>query len=236
MSLTAIIVAGGSGTRMGKGTKKQYLPLAGLPVMGHSLRLFDRVPEVASLVLVLPKEDLESVEKEIVPKLDLQKKLLLVPGGASRQESVYCGIGALAPETSLVLVHDAVRPFVRQDQIAQLVDAAKKSGAASLAVPVVDTLRRQISNNQSEALSREKVFAMQTPQAFRADLLKKAHERALALGISGTDDAGLVADMGHPLVLVEGSRTNIKITEKEDLLFAEAFSSLPPIRQSRRRH
>lgn len=220
--LYAIIVAGGSGVRMGEGVKKQYLSLAGIPLMGHSLKLLDNVSDVAGLVLVAPKEDLVFVEREILSQLGLQKSLILVPGGKSRQESVYCGIQALDPEATFVLVHDAVRPFLTEGQVERAFEAAQIHGASSLAIPVTDTLRREI-NGKSEAISRENVFTMQTPQVFRRDLLERAHERALALGISGTDDAGLVADMEEAVFLVKGSKTNIKITEKDDLVLAEAI-------------
>lgn len=223
MSLFAIIVAGGSGTRMGKSLKKQYLPVAGLPLMGHALQVLDRAQEVDSLILSVPNEDMHFIEKEILTRLSLKKEIRLVAGGKTRQESVVSGLRALDSSASYVLVHDAVRPFLNQDQITRLVLAAKSHGAASLALPVTDTLRRKIGDGKSEALSRENVFSMQTPQVFRADLLIRAHERASALGILGTDDAGLVADMGEPLVLVEGSRMNIKITEPDDLVCAEAL-------------
>ncbi|MDY0162991.1 2-C-methyl-D-erythritol 4-phosphate cytidylyltransferase [Desulfobotulus sp.] len=223
VSAVAIVVAGGSGTRMGGDVRKQYLFVGDLPLMGHSLRTLDQSPEVESLVLVLPLEDMDDVRNRILPGLELQKPLTLAPGGPTRQASVASGLAVSDANIPFVLIHDAVRPFVEIWHIREVLAAAAAFGAASLAVDLVDTLRRRLPGGKSEALNREQVMAVQTPQAFCAKLLRQAHAMALANMWEETDDAGLVATMGHAVKYIPGSRINIKLTKPEDRALAEAI-------------
>ncbi|TWI68934.1 2-C-methyl-D-erythritol 4-phosphate cytidylyltransferase/2-C-methyl-D-erythritol 4-phosphate cytidylyltransferase/2-C-methyl-D-erythritol 2,4-cyclodiphosphate synthase [Desulfobotulus alkaliphilus] len=221
--LAAVVVAGGSGIRMDADRRKQYLSLGGIPLMGHSLRTLDQSPEVESIVLVVPPEDRGYVRDHILPDLKLRREPLLAAGGVTRQASVYSGLAGVDTSVEFILVHDAVRPFLELRQISDTLDAARNHGAATLVIEVVDTLRRQLPSGDVEMMDRQGVFAVQTPQIFRSDILRKAHETALDRGWAGTDDAGLVAAMGHAVVFVPGSRTNLKVTSPEDLILAEAL-------------
>ena len=174
---------------------------------------------------VLPESDIESAREEILAAYPLEKPVMLVSGGTSRQASVWNGISAIGEEDVLVAVHDAVRPFVPQEALAHAVAEAGLSGAATLAIPVVDTLRLE-RDGRSEPLSREGVWSVQTPQVFRLELLKSAHKKAMEDGIDGTDDAGIVERLGVPVRIVEGSPLNFKVTRPDDLILAEAVCRL----------
>ncbi|MCW7755193.1 2-C-methyl-D-erythritol 4-phosphate cytidylyltransferase [Desulfobotulus sp. H1] len=223
MSVVAVVVAGGSGVRMGGSVRKQYLLLGGMPLMGHCLRTLDESSEVESMVLVVPEEDMEDIQVRILPKFGLKKKLVLAKGGASRQASVFSGLASVDPKASYILVHDAVRPFLEPHHIRDGLDAAKKYGAASLSTEIVDTLRSKFPHSGSAGPDRDSLLAVQTPQIFRSDLLRRAHEHSLATGCMETDDAGLVAALGYPVVYIQGSRTNLKVTSPEDRILAEAL-------------
>lgn len=222
-SLVAIVVAGGKGMRMGGDLRKQYLPLGGIPMMGHSLSTLDASPEVKSLVLVAPAEDLSMIHEQLLPIFNLTKSIRLASGGKSRQASVFSGLAQIDADVEYILVHDAVRPFIKMSHIRDTFMAAKVHGAATLAVDMVDTLRLKLPCGGSEALARENVVAIQTPQVFRSDLLREAHEMALSKGWEGTDDAGLVAAMGYDIAFVAGSSRNMKVTRPEDYRLAEMF-------------
>ncbi|WP_179953405.1 2-C-methyl-D-erythritol 4-phosphate cytidylyltransferase [Desulfobotulus mexicanus] len=221
--LAAVVVAGGSGIRMGAGTRKQYLALGGIPLMGHSLRMLDQNPEVESIVLVVPSEDMVYVRDCILPDLKLRRVPSLAAGGTTRQASVYSGLNSVDASAGFILVHDAVRPFLEYRHISETLDVARNHGAATLVIDVVDTLRRQLPGGNVLMVDRQGLFAVQTPQVFRSDILRRAHETALARGLEGTDDAGLVTAMGHSVVFVRGSRINLKVTSPEDLILAEAL-------------
>jgi len=223
----AIIVAGGRGSRLSGPIAKQYRPLAGVPILTRTLRVFDECRAVDRLVVVVPAADIDFVRATILEPAALRKNVVVVSGGAHRQDSVGNGLAAVAPDTALVVIHDAVRPLVTCETITACTDAARRYGACIAGLPVWDTLKRISDSGCIETtLPRERVWMAQTPQAFRADLLRAAHERARQEAVLGTDDASLVERTGAAVHMVSGSPRNIKITTPEDLALAEALLSL----------
>jgi 2-C-methyl-D-erythritol 4-phosphate cytidylyltransferase len=214
-----IIVAGGTGTRMQLKTAKQFLPIAGRPVILHTLDAFREYDPEMQIIIVLFKDlfsDFHGLLKEYNYHLDFD----LTAGGEERFHSVKNGLEKVRAEVELVAVHDAVRPLVSTNTIARTFEDAEKSGAAIPAVPVVDTIR-ELNENESITLTRSKLRAVQTPQCFKVDLLKSAYNAEYNPVF--TDDASVVEAAGHEISIVEGNRTNIKITTREDLLIAEAL-------------
>ncbi|WP_400164690.1 2-C-methyl-D-erythritol 4-phosphate cytidylyltransferase [Brevibacillus sp. TJ4] len=221
MATGAVIVAAGSGKRMGSHRNKLWLPLAGEPILAHTVRLFASHPEVAEIVLVVSEQD----HADVIDWLRTEGiRLTVVVGGAERQDSVRHGLQALSPDCSYVLVHDAARPFVTPQQISQLISQVQHDQATIVAVPVKDTIKVVGETGQIESTpARESLWAVQTPQAFRMSLLQEAHQRAKEAGKLGTDDATLVEWLGHPVTVMQGSYENIKITTPDDLLVGEAI-------------
>ena len=218
--VTALVPAAGSGTRMG-GPRKQYRSLEGDPLLVRTLRRVANSPRVRHLVVAAPPEDLDYVSGLLQEEHSLKKVYAVVPGGDSRQASVRAALEAIPPETDIILVHDGVRPFVPISRIAAVVEAAHRTGAAALALPVTDTLRRGEAGIFGETVPREGLFRMQTPQAFRATWFVAAHARAVEDGWAETDDAALVQRTGRPVAIVEGDPTNIKVTTPADWDLAE---------------
>lgn len=222
--VSAIIVAAGKGARM-KGTmRKQYLDLAGRPVLAHSIMAFDSCSLVEEIFLVVPKEDVEYCRSKILSLLDLENQIKFVHGGAKRQDSVYNGLQAIDKNTKTVVVHDGVRPFIHPEALKECILGAKKYGACILGIPASDTLKRVGKSDIIETtLPRENIWLAQTPQAFQYDLILKAHETALREGYIGTDDASLVERLGEDVKIITGGIFNIKITKREDIAVAKAM-------------
>ena len=222
--VSAIIVAAGKGTRM-KGTmRKQYLDLSGRPVLAHSIMAFDSCSLIEEIYLVVPKEDVEYCQKNILSLLDLKNQINLVHGGAERQNSVYNGLQSITKNTETVVIHDGVRPFIQPKDIKICIFGAKKYGACILGTPASDTLKRVDKTDIVETtLPRENIWLAQTPQAFQYDLILKAHETARRDGYVGTDDASLVERLGKDVKIIDSGRFNIKITNKEDLAVVKAM-------------
>ncbi|GIO10345.1 2-C-methyl-D-erythritol 4-phosphate cytidylyltransferase [Brevibacillus reuszeri] len=219
MSTGVVIVAAGSGKRMGGQRNKLWLPLAGEPILAHTVRLFATHRDVDHIVLVVNEQDHADV-REWLRKEAIQ--LTVVLGGAERQDSVRNGLGALSENCTYVLVHDAARPFVTREQISDMIKQVKQDQATIMAVPVKDTIKVVGVTGIVEATpARESLWAVQTPQAFRMSLLREAHEAAQRAGKVGTDDAMLVEWLGHSVTVVQGSYENIKITTPDDLWFGE---------------
>lgn len=222
--ISAIIVAAGKGERMNGTVRKQYIDLAGRPILAYSLTAFEECNKIDSIFLVIPKEDLDYCQKNILPLLKLQKKVNIVPGGATRQISVYNGLQALDDKTDIVVIHDGVRPFIPSEQLIACIIGAKETGACILGVPASDTLKYvKKSGTIEKTLARDAVWLAQTPQAFQYNLIIKAHEKARQDGYSGTDDALLVERLGVNVKIINGSKSNIKITSREDLKLARAM-------------
>jgi len=219
VSTGVVIVAAGSGKRMGGQRNKLWLPLAGEPILAHTVRLFATHQDVDQIVLVVSEQDYADV-REWLQKEAIE--LTVVLGGAERQDSVRNGLGALSENCTYVLVHDAARPFVTREQISDMIKQVKLDQATIMAVPVKDTIKVVGSTGIVEATpARESLWAVQTPQAFRMSLLREAHEAAQRAGKVGTDDAMLVEWLGHSVTVVQGSYENIKITTPDDLWFGE---------------
>ena len=219
--VSAIIVAAGQGTRMQDPQRKQYLSLAGLPILTRTLVVFDKCDLVEQIILVIPQDDFSFCQKNILKAAGLTGNIILVAGGERRQDSVFSGLKALEPECSIVVIHDGVRPFLQNHQLIAAIEGARESGACIMGVPAYETLKQvDASSHIIRTLKRDDVWLAQTPQAFRYDLIRKAHDRARVEGYSATDDASLVERLGGTVKIIPGSRNNIKITIKEDLEMA----------------
>jgi 2-C-methyl-D-erythritol 4-phosphate cytidylyltransferase len=211
---------------MGGATPKQYLNLGGLPILVHSLRALEQSPVVTQIVMVAPSADRAYCLDDIVAPHHFRKVTHVIAGGDHRQDSVRHGLEALGSDVEIVLVHDAVRPFLTTTMIEQVVDAAAKHGAAIIAIPMKDTVKRVGADALIEAtVDRGQLWLAQTPQAFQRALLHSAHQQAQAASYRATDDAQLMEWLGHRVAVVEGSGENIKITRPEDLTIGEAILS-----------
>jgi 2-C-methyl-D-erythritol 4-phosphate cytidylyltransferase len=221
MSVAALLLAAGRGERLGRQQSKAFVPLAGRPLLLHALAALSASPAIDRIVPVIARTDLEAwqaLSRELAP---FPKLAPAVFGGAERQDSVRAGLEALGPEVRLVAVHDAARPFLRPDDVARVVEAARAGGAAILAVPVADTIKRARAGRVIETPPRAECWAAQTPQVFRVELLREGLAKATAEGRLATDDAQLVEWLGVEVALVEGDRGNWKLTRPEDLAAAE---------------
>ncbi|MDR5683065.1 MAG: 2-C-methyl-D-erythritol 4-phosphate cytidylyltransferase [Armatimonadota bacterium] len=219
--VAALIAAAGRSARMGQGTPKVLLSLRQVPVIVRSILPFHHSPHVDDIVVVASQAALPRVT-QLVAKYGLGKVSAVVAGGLKRQQSVALGLQAL-DQCDVVLVHDGARPLVTTDIIERVVQATVAHGAALAAVPVRDTAKRVDGEVVRETIDRDVLVAAQTPQGFRYELLRAAHERARADGFYGTDDAALVERLGVEVHLVPGSPENLKITSPEDLVIAEAL-------------
>jgi len=227
--VSAIIVAAGQGTRMQGQQRKQYLSLAGIPILTRTLSIFDKCDRIKQIILVIAQDDFDFCQKNIVEPAELTRKIIKVPGGERRQESVFNGLEKVGPDCSTVVIHDGVRPFVRNEQLIECINGARETGACIMGVPAYETLKQvDASDHIIRTLKRDDVWLAQTPQAFRHDLIRKAHDRARMEGYSATDDACLVERLGATVKILRGSRSNIKITIKEDLEMAQSILSNDP--------
>ena len=219
----AIIAAAGTGSRMASERPKQFLQLAGTPIIFHTLKPFELCDNVHEVIVVLPAE--ESAEfLAAAGKRGLRKLARVVPGGATRADSVKRGLQAIRAATAeIVAVHDGVRPFVSVEEIENTIDAARRDGAAILAAPATDTIKLIEGETIVKTLDRGKLRRALTPQCFRYELLSRAYEQVDVSDPSLTDDSLLVERLGHSVTIVEGSARNIKITTPQDLLLAEAL-------------
>jgi 2-C-methyl-D-erythritol 4-phosphate cytidylyltransferase len=222
--VSAIIAAAGKGIRMKGPTRKQYLELSGQPVLSYPLIAFDDCALIEEIFLVIPKEDINDCRKNIISLLDLRKRVHLVSGGVHRQDSVFNGLLSVSKNTDIIVIHDGARPFIRSEDLTACILCAKDVGACILGTPASDTLKRvEKSQIIKETLDRENIWLTQTPQAFKYDLILKAHEAAKRDGVIGTDDASLVERLGKDVKIINGTKYNIKITVKEDFAVANAL-------------
>ena len=219
----AIIAAAGAGTRMASDRPKQFLLLAGTPVVFHTLKVFEQCDSINEVIVVLPAEESAGF-LSMAGKLGLRKVARVVPGGATRAESVKRGLMAIRSATAeIVAVHDGVRPFVTVEEISNTVAAAHDTGAAILVAPVTDTIKQVGDRSVIKTLDRGRLRRALTPQCFRYELLREAYQRVDINDPSLTDESALLEQMGHRVSVVEGSARNIKITTAEDLVVAEAW-------------
>ncbi|MFR8547894.1 MAG: 2-C-methyl-D-erythritol 4-phosphate cytidylyltransferase [Lachnospiraceae bacterium] len=225
MRTVAIVLAGGSGSRMKSSVKKQYMLIGDKPVLYYSLRVFQDSSVIDEIILVCGREEVENCRAEIVEKYDFTKVSRIIPGGKERYHSVYEGLKA-AVDCDYVMIHDGARPFVDEQMLERIWDALPSARACTVGMPVKDTIKRSDPEGfVEETLPREKLWLIQTPQAFEYRLIRKLHEDAAGgacLGQQITDDAMLVECLGKIRVkLIEGSYQNIKITTPDDLLLAQ---------------
>jgi 2-C-methyl-D-erythritol 4-phosphate cytidylyltransferase len=225
MKTIAIIPAAGLGTRMKSASPKQFLALEGVPIVIHTLRKFARCALIQEIIVPLREADSARLEG-LLKQEGLADRVRMVPGGTYRQDSVYNGFCQVAPDTDVVVVHDAVRPFVEVDLIGAVINEAYAKGSAILAVPCVDTIKQVEKNLVTATLPRDKIVLVQTPQAFRYALLKEAFERARSDNFFATDEASLVERLGYEVTVVRGNERNIKITKPSDLPLAEMLIQL----------
>jgi 2-C-methyl-D-erythritol 4-phosphate cytidylyltransferase len=229
MRTVALVLAAGRGERLGHALPKGLVPLAGRPLVVHALAALEAVAELERLIPVLPAEALGRY-RALVAGAGLRKLAAPVAGGRERQDSVRAGLAALPPGTELVAVHDAARPFVRPEAVRRVVEAACATGAAILATPVRDTIKRVRAGRVVETPPRAECWAAQTPQVFRVEILREALAKAESEGVIGTDDAQLVEALGVEVRVVAGDPDNLKITGPEDLALAERL--LAPSREA----
>lgn len=219
--VTAIIPAAGQGTRMGKGINKQFLLLRGKPVLVHTLEIFQQCDAVEELIVVAAAGE-EEYCRELVNRFRFSKVIDVVMGGKERQDSVARGLARVSSKCSLVVVHDGARPLLLPVQLNEVISAGEETGAAVLAVPVKDTVK--IVNEDllvTKTLERKKIWAVQTPQVFRYEIIMDGFARAFDDCFYATDDAAIAERYGYPVKVVRGSYENIKITTPDDLELAE---------------
>jgi 2-C-methyl-D-erythritol 4-phosphate cytidylyltransferase len=217
--LTAIIVAGGSSQRMG--FDKLLAPLDGQPVVAHSIAAFERTESVTDIVLVARAERLSDYE-EVVRTHSFRKVSAVIPGGSRRQDSVQRGLQQVGSATEFVAVHDAARPLVSPDLVERIFHVARTHGGAACAAPVVDTLKRADRDHLvTGGVERTNLFAVQTPQIFRCDLLLRAYAAIFAEGLEVTDEISAIERTGAIVFLVPNEEANFKITHPADLPLAE---------------
>ncbi|MBI3995122.1 MAG: 2-C-methyl-D-erythritol 4-phosphate cytidylyltransferase [Nitrospirae bacterium] len=220
--VTAVIPAAGFGRRMEVSTPKQFLLLDGVPVLVHTLRVFEVSPLIHDVCLVVPPGMEPSCRVELIDSYGLKKVSRIVPGGETRQASVYQGLMKTSPDADQVVVHDGVRPFLTTELLQRLLEAAKDGTGVIAAVPLKDTPKEIREDGTIVSTpDRARLVLAQTPQVFSRKVLMEAHQKAYADGVLGTDDSALVERLGHPVRMIEGSWDNIKITTPEDLRWAE---------------
>ena len=224
MKTIAIIPAGGSGKRMQEKLSKQYLLLDGMPVLVHTLKKFQESLQIDEIFLIVPGDDVVFAREHIVEKYGISKVSRILAGGTERQDSVRNGINALGRDHDIVVIHDAVRPFISEELLLSTILEASKEKAVTVGVPVKDTVKSIDGRGWiTETLNRDNLWLTQTPQAFKRDVIIRAHEEAYKDNYYGTDDASLVERTGITVKMIRGSYDNIKITTKDDIMLAEVL-------------
>jgi 2-C-methyl-D-erythritol 4-phosphate cytidylyltransferase len=222
--IDALIVAAGKGRRMKIRQPKQFLELAGQPILTSTLKAFDRHPEIDRITVALPDNDIADWGSALIAQAALKKEVTMVAGGSHRQASVMNGLRSIPHKDGIVLIHDGVRPMVPQSLIGACIGGARKWGACIPAIEAFDTLKKVHSDGSIErTVPRQRIVMAQTPQAFRLALIRQAHETAVRHGWLATDDASLLEQMGIAVRVIEGSRYNLKVTRPEDLALAEIY-------------
>ena len=223
-NVTAIITAAGKGTRMNSDINKQYIEIAGIPVLARTIEVFQQCEDVDSIILVVNEEDIIFCKNRIVEHYNFSKVKSLVSGGTERQNSVYKGLCVASKDCKIVLIHDGARPFVTNKNIVDAINAAKIYGACGVGVRLKDTVKICDQNGfVASTPDRSSLWSIQTPQGFTYDIIMDAHEKAIQSNYIGTDDMVLVEKLGIPVKIVEGNYKNIKITTPEDLAIGESI-------------
>ena len=216
LKLAVVIPAGGVGTRFGGPLPKQFIKPGRVPILAETVGHFTRHPAVIAIVVAAPEIHVERTRRALV-RVTRRAPVLVVQGGGMRQDSVWLALQAIPRNADMIVVHDAVRPLITRGLIDAVVGAGAEAGAAICALPIAETVKRVRQDVVEGTLDRSELWAVQTPQAFRAALLREAHEKARRDGVVGTDDAMLVERLGHPVRVVRGLAENVKITTPEDL-------------------
>ena len=224
MKVTAIIVAAGKGKRMLHSVPKHFICLEDKPVLAYTLDAFEKCPDVNQIIVVSRSGEENYCLTEVVEKYGFKKVLKIAIGGDRRQDSVYNGIKELDEDTDIVAVHDGVRPFVSQNILCEAIKLAMFADGVVTAVPVKDTIKNVGDDGIIRSTpDRSSMWYAQTPQVFKRRILEEAYIRAYNDKFTGTDESSLVERLGYKVKIVEGTADNIKITTKEDLLFAEVI-------------
>jgi 2-C-methyl-D-erythritol 4-phosphate cytidylyltransferase len=218
----AVVPAGGAGARMNRRRPKQYLWLDGAPLLVHTLRALLESEGMDGVVLVVPADRVAGTRR-LLDRHHIPRILDVVPGGSERQESVWRGLQAVPAGAGWVVVHDAVRPFITGGLVERVLSAARRHGAATCGLEVRETVKRVKGAVVEATLDRDRLWLIQTPQAFRRDLLCEAHDKARRDGFTGTDDAVLVERLGESVAVVPGLAHNLKITTPSDLRIARLW-------------
>ena len=224
MKTIVLIPSAGSGSRMGAKAKKPYLSLGNKPILAHTLLAFEQCSLINEVVLIVAEDEIDYCKTSIVEPFKIRKVNKIIAGGPKRQDSVWEGLKDLNDDCELVMIHDGVRPFVSQEILKKSVHETANSGATVVAVPVKDTIK--IVSKKAEVLEtidRSRIWAVQTPQTFARDVLKRAYEKAYKDRFYGTDDASLVERLGVKVKIIPGSYDNMKITTPGDLTLGEAI-------------
>ncbi len=219
--VSAIIAGAGLGKRMKTSVRKPLLTIDGRPILIYTLRNLIRVKSIREVILVVNPRDLQLVQKELGRDLTPLRVSAVIGGGSHRYDSVKLGLKRVSERADLILIHDAVRPFVPSGLVRKVITRARVTGAAILAIPVVDTVKHARRGRIIKTVDRSHLWLAQTPQVFKRELIEAAYARRRPVGIS--DDAQLVERMGRPVALVPGTPGNFKITTTDDLALARAI-------------
>lgn len=220
--VSVLIPAAGMGKRMAKDRQKQFLMLGDMPVLAHTLKVFEGIDGVNEIIIIVPRGEEEFCLTNIVERYKIHKVTKVIAGGKERQDSVYNGLKLLSDETAFVIVHDGVRPFISKDIIKRSIELAKEADGVVAGVPAKDTIKRVSNDMLVEAtMNRAHLWLIQTPQTFKYKIINEAYNKAYINDYYGTDDASLVERLGYKVKVIMDSSENIKITTPEDMLFAE---------------
>jgi len=216
----AVLVAAGTGSRMGGEIPKQFADLDGKPMAVYSLQLFERCPLIDEIILVVSEDYLAYSSSELVDKYDIRKIHKITTGGETRQESVFAGLTACPPTTGLVAIHDAARPLLTMELLESVIKKASESDAAILAVPAKESIKMAQEGIIEKTLKRDSVFVAQTPQVFKFEKILDSHRRGEAADMEATDDSQLYENYYGKVAIVRGSYNNIKVTTPADYILA----------------
>jgi 2-C-methyl-D-erythritol 4-phosphate cytidylyltransferase len=222
--ISVLIPAAGEGRRMGSSIKKPYLLLGDKPILSHTIERFEHNSAIDEIFVIADESDFTTCQKSVLSPFQYRKVCELIPGGETRQHSVFNGLRALSDDVDFVVVHDGVRPFINDEIIFGCLAAAADCGAAVSAVPVKETIK--VAKEDlfiDHTPERDRLWRVQTPQVFRKSLIVEAHKKAIQDRITAPDDAALVEKLGSPVKLVMGSYKNVKLTTPEDLRIAETL-------------
>lgn len=220
--ISAVIAASGMGKRMNSDINKQYILLKEKPILAYTIEKFDNNEYIDEIIIVAREEEKEYCHDEVVKKYGFKKVANIVGGGAERQDSVYNGLLAVNSLCNIVLIHDGVRPFIRDEDIINSINGAIKHKACVIGTPVKDTIKTvDIDKDIIDTPNRNTLWAVQTPQSFAYDIILEAYKEAQKNKMTVTDDSMLVEKLGYKVKIIEGSYSNIKITTLEDLKLAE---------------